>query len=399
MSILDAIDVPGNWKRYPLGRVAPRVQESGQPNLEPLSVFLDVGVVPRATRSDNHNQLGENLEKYLVVRPGDIVFNKLRTWQGGLGVSRHEGIVSPAYFVCRPSAQFDSRYLHYQLRSVPYLQELTRISKWMPPSQFDVGWEELRGLPLVAPDRAVQEEIADFLDAEIGRIDALNEKRRRMVVLLEERWSSVVRSVISQLTPVMPLKRRWRITDCKHRTPTYIPDGYPVVSPGDTTAGRLDLRRCHRFVSEDDLVDLTEGRQPRRGDIIYSRNASAGIASYVDTDEPFCMGQDVCLVTSAEQNQLYLMYALNSLGADQLQPLKIGSTITRINVDQIGELLLPAPAPDVQARIARQLDSERRRVDDILSRLLSQLGCIQERRQALITAAVTGQLDLTKAAA
>jgi hypothetical protein len=60
------------------------------PDAEPLSVFLDTGVVPRSTRSDNRNELGADLSKYLVVQPGDLVFNKLRTWQGGFGSSRQD---------------------------------------------------------------------------------------------------------------------------------------------------------------------------------------------------------------------------------------------------------------------------------------------------------------------
>src|SRR5258708_2906514 len=166
MSIISTLVVPLSWKLCPFGRVAPRVQGTGRPDLEPLSVFLDESVVPRSSREDNHNHLGEDLGKYLIVQPGDIVFNKLRTWQGGLGVSRHEGIVSPAYFVCRPTSEYDPRYLHYLLRSQPYLQELTRISKWMPPSQFDIGWEQLRLLPAFAPHQLFQTAIPTYIARE-----------------------------------------------------------------------------------------------------------------------------------------------------------------------------------------------------------------------------------------
>jgi type I restriction enzyme S subunit len=138
-----------------------------------------------------------------------------------------------------------------------------------------------------------------------------------------------VRDRFNDLGPRLSLKRRWQIIDCKHRTPAYVDEGYSVTSPGDLSPGRIDLSRCHRFVDDADFGDLTEGRRPKRGDIIYSRNASAGIAAYVDTDQPFCMGQDVCLITSSDQEQRFLMYALNTIGADQLAPIKIGSTITR----------------------------------------------------------------------
>ena len=197
MSRFESFDFPSNWKSVPFGRVAPRVQNSGKPDLEPLSVFLGAGVVPRSSREDNHNQLGEDLGKYLVVEPGDIVFNKLRTWQGGLGASRFHGIVSPAYFVCRPTSDYSPTFLQYLLLSSTYLQELTRISKWQPPSQFDISWEQLKLLPIVAPELSIQKEIAKYLDRETARIDALIEMQIRQTDLLRERRQALISAAVT----------------------------------------------------------------------------------------------------------------------------------------------------------------------------------------------------------
>ena len=111
------------------------------------------------------------------------------------------------------------------------------------------------------------------------------------------------------------------------------------------------------------------------------------------------MGQDVCLITSVDQDQRFLMYALNTIGADQLAPIKIGSTIARINVDQIGQLEIPAPAVETQRQVADALDRERETVDRLVRRIQQQIDLLRERRQALITAAVTGQLDVAARAA
>ncbi len=83
--------------------------------------------------------LALTMSNYLVVRPGDIVFNKLRTWQGGLGVSKIRRVSSAlrTSSVWAVKEAIDPRYYHDLLRSNVYLAELTRISKFMPPSQFD----------------------------------------------------------------------------------------------------------------------------------------------------------------------------------------------------------------------------------------------------------------------
>lgn len=126
-SIIDSLTQRHGWELTRFGHIVERRKDVGSADLEPLSVFLD-GVYRRADRLDaNHNRLGDDLGRYLKVRRGDLVFNKLRTWQGGFGHSPHDGIVSPAYFVCRPNTA-EPRYLDYLLHSAPYLQELTRLS-------------------------------------------------------------------------------------------------------------------------------------------------------------------------------------------------------------------------------------------------------------------------------
>ena len=256
------------------------------------------------------------------------------------------------------------------------------------------SWEKVAEYRPWVPSLAEQQAIADYLDTETSHIDTLITKKRRMIELLEDRRNAWLRNVLrSTAYPVLPLKRRWRVVDCKHRTPTYVDDGYPVMSPGDVTPGRLDLSRAHRFVDETDFRDLAGGsRRPKRGDIIYSRNASIGIASYVDTCVPFTMGQDVCLITSDDMDQLYLMYVLNSIGVDQLEVQKVGSTFSRVNIAQILELDIPVPDPEAQRNLSSRFDRSALGLSRARTLLNQQIDLLAERRQALITSAVTGEL-------
>ena len=285
----------------------------------------------------------------------------------------------------------DARYVRYLLSSKRTSEEMGVLGN------TTTGLRNLNGGILGAltfPGLPVEEQraIADYLDTETARIDALIAKKQQLVRVLEERWNGYVRFTLLSGADLMPLKRGWHVVDCKHRTPTYTVTGFPVVSPGDATPGRLDLSRCHRFVGSDDFDDLTGGgRRPMPGEIVYSRNASIGIACYVDTDEPFCMGQDVCVIRSSTNSGLYLTYVLNSLGVDQLAELKLGSTFSRVNISQIVELLVPLPSAEAQAAVASGLDRARRVHDQTLKAIEKQVMLLAEHRQALITSAVTGQ--------
>lgn len=335
----------------------------------------------------------------VTAEPGDVLFGKLRPYLAKSWVVDRPVLASTELMCMRPDESLDPRWLGYVISAVPFVQWASATSEGtrMPRT----SWEKIGEYAPWVPSRAGQQTIANYLDAETARIYDLTYKKRRMIRLLEQRWEAWVRNLLGSLKcAVVPLKRYWRVIDCKHRTPTYIDDGYPVVSPGDAVPGRLDLDRAHRFVDEADFRDLAGGiRCPKKGDIIYSRNASIGIASYVDTDAPFCMGQDVCLVTSDNMDQLFLMYVLNSVGLDQLEEQKIGSTFSRVNISQILDIQVPVPDRTAQQALGRTLDLAAWRRSRACSILEEQIHLLQERRQALIASVVTGEMPVPKTAA
>ena len=277
MSVLDAVVLPPGWRLIPFGRLVERSREADRPDLPPLSVFLDEGVVLRTTREDNYNRLGSDMAKYLVVRPGDVVFNKLRTWQGGLGVSRYEGLVSPAYFVCRPSTLVEPRFLHYLLRSAPYSAELTRVSKFMPPSQFDILWDDLRVVPILTPELEIQQKIADYLDAETARIDAIISKKHRTLLLLDERSQALHDEWYERLSSTYGLVPVRRLTHDIEQGWSPVCDAEPakhdewgVIQTSAVSSGRFRVENNKRLPS---ATERNTRWLLRDGDLLVTRGS------------------------------------------------------------------------------------------------------------------------------
>lgn len=166
--------------------VVRRVDSRGRPELPRLSVYREHGVVLSNSRDDNYNKPGEDLATYLVVKPGQLVLNKMKTWQGSLAVSQHEGIVSPAYYVCDVADGVDGRFLHYLLRSQPYVAAYAAASKGVRPNQWDLPWAAFRQLPLALPDLVEQRRVSYFLDEQTDRLEAVLSRARRANELVDE---------------------------------------------------------------------------------------------------------------------------------------------------------------------------------------------------------------------
>ena len=411
-----AARIPSHWRTLPFRRVATLSESVNSKSTATLLSLASTGVVaPREEFGGLGRQMPAEgtIERYWLASPGNLVVNPMWLVGGGIGVSNVHGAVSPDYRVYRLGPELDPRFIHHLLRSQPYRDQYKLYTRAETTFDRRVSKVDFHAMPILVPTLDEQRRIADFLDAETARIDRMVELRSASRTLIEEKafasiaklstiGSGAVQSTNDPWIPqigagwkVLPLKRRWRIIDCKHRTPTYIDSGYPVISPGDITAGRLDLFKAHRFVDEVDYRDLADTlRRARRGDIVYSRNASIGIAAYVDTDEKFTMGQDVCRITSTEQDQLFLTYFLNTAALAQLGSLQIGSTFTRVNIGTLLELSVACPPREEQSRLATAMDLISRDTARLTSALDDQITLLAERRQALITAAVTGGITI-----
>lgn len=401
---LAALTLPASWSSKPLWAVAPRVVEKGYPEGEPLSVYLGVGVVRRMDREDNHNELGADLSGYLHVLPGDLVFNKLRTWQGGLGVSAFEGIVSPAYFVCRPLPGVWPRFLHYLLLSAPYAAELTRVSKWMPPSQFDIPWEELRSLPIALPPMRDQQRIAEFLDSRVACIDRAIALRQRQIALLEERFTSSILEVFEEAVDKgfqpTPLKYVCDIVDTEHKTAPYVAGGgFHVAGTGAIRRGRILHERLYE-TDEISYREWTERAVPKVGDLLLTREAPVGqVALLRDEDLPLCIGQRVVLLRphAGLSADLLLLLLLSPQAEKFYQEVTQGSLHPHLNMRDIGSISVPLASGGKQDQLSARLLSEYRSLEAVRGLMQESVRLLVERKRALITSAVTGEIDVCEA--
>jgi type I restriction enzyme S subunit len=195
-----------------------------------------------------------------------------------------------------------------------------------------------------------------------------------------------------------PIKRHWTIIDCKHITPLFVDGGIPLASIREVQERWVDLENA-KSTTESFYLQLIEGgRKPRPGDLIFSRNATVGEVAQVNADHPpFAMGQDVVLLRRQDPRMSpdFLQHAIRSpVVTRQIDTLMIGSTFKRINVEEVRSLMIPWPPPSEQSEIARALDHSLGEINALRAEAERAISLLQERRTALISAAVTGQIDV-----
>lgn len=412
-TVLDEFEKAAGWTELPFRAVAQKVSESGFPNLESLSVFLDAGVVPRASREDNHNQLGESLEKYQRVLPNDLVFNKLRTWQGGFGISNYEGIVSPAYIIARPlPSLIEPRFLGYLLKSKPYLAELTRLSKWMPPTQFDISWESIRDLKLRIPLLEEQRRIADYLDLQTSNIDSMANAKLKVQQLLIEAsqaeytkifghpyFSSECNSVSRRLGPCLLANDGGVWGDDP------VGSGDAIVLRSTEISQRGNWRDLENAAYR--KLDEKEAKNSRLklNDILVTK-ASGSIdhigKAAITTEEiekmkaSFGNFMQRIRVDSTKYIPIYLHYFLKSFNArSQFNFLGTTSTgLMNISAELLNNLRVPIVSISEQEQIISNLREIEKDFETKLDLVEQSISLLSEYKSSLITAAVTGTFDV-----
>ena len=408
------------WSEVPLWSVLQRKKELGQPDLKLLSVYRDYGVIEKDSRDDNYNRAGADLAAYQVVRPGDVVANKMKTWQGSIAVSDLKGLVSPAYIVCSVDPAIHSRFLHYLLRSKPYIAEYKRLSHGVRPAQWDLRWEDLRDVRLALPPAGAQRAIADFLDRETGRIDALVEKKRRLIELLEEKRTALISHVVTKgLDPTVPMKdsgipwlgeipAHWEALSLARVSyqmtngyvgPTrdiLVDEGVPYVQSLHIKNGQI--RHNGDFFVTEEWHRAHDRTRLRVGDVLVVQTGDIGQSAVVDESVAGANCHALIIIRPDLMHiaPQFLGYLLRSEGGKgSVLATRTGATHPHLNVGYVRDVKLPIPPVDEQRRIAAYLSTQHDTSVRVAEKIREQLYLLAEYRQCLITAAVTGQLDVS----
>ncbi|ENZ3705967.1 restriction endonuclease subunit S [Serratia marcescens] len=418
-------DIPGHWKTISISRLFSRIKRTGYTEKELLSVYRDYGVIPKSSRDDNNNKPSEDLSPYQLVQPNDLVMNKMKAWQGSIAISEYEGIVSPAYFVYQPNNSLfelaHPKYAHYLLRNPIYVTQYLSRSKGIRVNQWDLDPDEFRNIELLLPSKVEQEKIYNFLDHETAKIDNLIDKQQQLIELLKEKRQAVISHAVTKgLNPDVPMKdsgiewlgevpEHWIVRRLKHTSTLQsgMPKGkdltgknsisVPMLRVANVQDGYLDLTEVNNINIEPSQL---ERYLLRDGDVLMNEggdNDKLGRGAVWNAPIDNCIHQNHVFAIrpfSIESEWLDMLTRADYAKFHFYRVAKQSTNLASISSTNVKETPLLIPPKKERDEILKFINFQLNKIKATEEFSTKQVVLLQERRTALISAAVTGKIDV-----
>ena len=349
---------------------------------------------------------------------GDVLFGKLRPYLAKAIIPRTSGSCTSELLVLRPSA-YDKRFLLYWLLAPQFIDEVdsSTYGAQMPRASWDFIGNVASPLPPLPTQRA----IADFLDRKTAAIDALIEKKERLIALLAEKRAALIhRAVTKGLDSNVPMKEsgvEWIGEIPAHwetRRLRYIAnrlqgrlivqphlyfedDGVPIVFGYNIKDGVIDEGGLSKVSFAADKAH--PHARVSAGDLLTVRLGNPGMTAVVPPSLDGCHFASIMWIHQHPRvDSGWLCHAMNSpVVQGQIEAANYGATLGQFNIAVAVDWVLPFPPKKEQYEIAAFLSHQLSTIAKVRNRIAEQLDRLREYRQALITAAVTGQLTIGEA--
>jgi len=417
--------VPKHWDVLPNRSLFSEVKDRNHPDEEMLSVTIKRGVVRQKTLlADSSKKDSSNLNKsaYKLVQPADIAYNKMRTWQGAIGVSEFRGIISPAYIVMRlRNKENTPRYFHHLYRTPQFAKEAERWSYGITSDMWSLRPEHFKVIYTPQPSREEQDAIVRFLNWANIRLEKAIRAKRKVIALLNEQKQAIShRAVTRGLDPSVPLKpsgipwigeipQHWETKRLKAisqiryglgQPPRETDHGVPLIRATNIDRGRI-LKKNLLLVDPKD-VPKTRNAFLKAGEIIVVRSGALTADSAIIPleYEGAVAGYDMVVSVRKAQPEFVAMAILSSyIQKDQLVIASMRAAQPHLNVEELGVAVIILPPDKEQAQIVEYVRIESLPIDTNINNLEHEIDLLREYRIRLVADVVTGKLDVREVAA
>lgn len=406
-------DIPQHWKVLKLRQILRPFSEKNHPDLQLLSVVREKGVIIRNTESkeENHNFIPDDLSGYKRVKVGQFAMNKMKAWQGSYGVSKYEGIVSPAYFVFDIISGMNLDFFNLAIRSKAYVKYFGRASDGIRVGQWDLSIDRMKEIPFFVPPRDEQDQIVRFLDWKVSEINRLiNIKWKEIVVLREQLAVYISKIIVSGVANKHSMKpcnikwigaipAHWKVMRCKY---LFSERDERSVEGKET---HLSMSQKYGLIPDDQLGEkrmLSESYAGAKicyqNDLILNRlKAHLGVfalAPQLGVISPdytvLIPNTDLILPEFAEM----VLKSQRCRRELRIRVRGVTEGFWRLYTDDFNTISIPVPPLEEQHQIMNAVSSYMDKMKQYENCLTKEIEVLQEFRTRLISDVVTGKIDV-----
>ena len=419
--------VPTSWDVRPLRTLVQRRNERNHPDLPLLSVAREKGVFVRSLTDpdENHNVIPEDLSNYKVARAGSLVINKMKAWQGSMGIAPCDGIVSPAYFVFDLGIE-NRMFAQRLLRSKPYVDHFAQASDGVRVGQWDLSIPGMRQIPVLLPPKDEQDAIVRFLDWANGRLERAIRAKRKVIALLNEQKQAIIhRAVTRGLDPSVPLKpsgipwlgdipqsnKRTKlgricisVRDGTHNPPPALPGIHRLLSVRNIVNGKFVVRDDDRTMLPSAFAELQRSYTVERGDVVVAIvGATTGKSAVVGDMQNVTVQRSLAILrpnpTIIDGDYLGLLISSQIIQRQIKQIMDKYAAQPGIYLNELSGLQALYPSLRDQASIVSFVQASTEPLVTAINRIEREIDLLREYRTRLVADVVTGKLDVREAAA
>lgn len=413
-------DIPENWNLLKNRHIF-KTKDKVLNDKEDMTVL---SLTTNGVKVKNNLSFGKSTESYVghqMVYPGNLVFTPRDFDQTPIlsGVSKYKGCISNLYLVLETNSKAYNHFVDYYWWGLKY--KVNYFKNFSYGIRFSYNFELFKEIPFLQPPIQEQQQIADFLDKATAKIDTLIGKQTKQIELLKEKRQAVISHAVTKgINPNVPMKdsgvewlgeipEHWKISPLRHlgqlqngvsKGSDYFGSGYPFINYGDIYNNDIIPSQINGLAqsSLEDRITYSV----KKGDIFFTRTSETiddiGMASTCLQTIPnatfsgftirFRQFKEVLLAS-------FSRYQFRS-GYSQSFFVKEMNLVTRASLGQdlLKRLHTVIPPLEEQQQIANYLDEKTSKIDILIEKSNKSIELLKEKRTALISAAVTGKIDV-----
>ena len=437
--------IPAHWSLKKIKYVFWERKENNNPiqteNL--ISLTIEKGVIPHSEKTGGGNKPKEDLTKYKIVRPGDIVLNSMNVIAGAVGISKYFGIVSPVYYMLIPLDEGSTKeYFHHLFRTELFQRSLYGLGNGilikeneetgkMNTIRMRIPMDKLGDQLIPVPPLSEQKLISHYLDKKTSKIDLLINKIEKKIELIKERRTSLINQCVTNgLNPNVEMKnsgvewvadipKHWNTYPIKRIFLEYFGGSWgddPTESQKENlvqvirvTEFNMDLLTISSDIPTIRSLNLSTDSKKlvKKNDLILEKSGGGektpvGRIVLVDRELNFptinSNFTNICRPNPEIVDPKFALFSLFAgyINGRTLRNIKQTTGIQNLDLDGFMSELISLPPLEEQREIAGFLDAENKVFLKRLDHLVRYIDLLKEYRQSIISSAVTGKIRISE---